>query len=142
MSCEDLDNPSVLTVCVVCTDTAAGEDGIGVGGELLAQLETLLADHAWCDRVRLVKHRCLMACTEGCVVSLTARGKMQYLLGRLSADRTLAAQVLDFAAMHADSITGITQNHEWPPLMAMHIIGRIPPVDPVDADWNDEGCNL
>ncbi len=69
MSSEDLDNPSVLTVCVVCTDTAAGEDGIGVGGELLAQLETLHADHAWCDRVRLVKHRCLMACTEGCVVS-------------------------------------------------------------------------
>ncbi len=56
MSCEDLDNPSVLSVSVVCTDTAAGEDGFGAGGELLAQLEILLADHAWCDRVWFVKH--------------------------------------------------------------------------------------
>ena len=109
---------------------------------LLAHLRALLAEHPYRDRIALKTQRCLMACTDGCVVSVAATGKMQYLLGRMPAEEALAEQLLDFVALFDDAPTGVTPNHEWPPRIAFHFLGRIPPADPVDGDWTDDGCNL
>lgn len=135
--------PSVLTVCGTCADTRhAGEDGLGGGARLQDWISDQLDDHPLQALVTLRRQRCLMSCSEGCVVAAAGRGKMQYLLGRLTATEETAAKTLDFAALHALSITGVVPNHDWPRGLAMHFIGRIPPFDPVDADWRDDGCDL
>lgn len=135
--------PVHLTVCASCIDThCEGEEGIGGGGKLHALMEAQLAEHPYRPHIKLESHRCLMACAQGCTVSVCSKGKMKYLLGNLAADDNMAAQILDFAAMYFDSVTGVTPNHEWPGTIGMHFLGRIPPVDPVEGDWSDEGCNL
>lgn len=136
--------PARLTVCTLCTDTSAsGEAGIGAGAQLLKQLRDLLPDHPAKDRVEIQPYRCLMSCSEGCVVSLAQPGKMQYLLGRLPATAEKTAELLDFAALYTVSPTGIVPNHRWPGGLAMHFLGRIPPLQPnPNADWNQNGCDL
>lgn len=138
------DKPSVLTVCATCTDTAvSGEAGIGGGGRLYELLRQQLENHPAMPRVELRSTRCLMACTEGCVVSLAQSGKMQYLLGRLPAELNCAREVLDFAVLYAKSPTGVVPNHLWPGTLSLRFLGRIPPPRPdPDADWRDDGCNL
>ncbi|WP_282610414.1 DUF1636 domain-containing protein [Pelagibius sp. Alg239-R121] len=135
--------PTKLTICSTCLDTScAGEAGIGGGGKMFAMLEEKHREHPDKDAVELVALRCLMACTEGCVVTVAAEGKMQYLLGRLPAEDGVAEQLLDFAVLHARSETGVTENHNWPPKIRSNFLGRIPPPASMDVDWNDEGCNL
>lgn len=83
-----------------------------------------------------------MACTEGCAISVASPGKMKYLLGRLPANEERVEQILDFAATYADSAFGVTPNHEWPPLIQQHFLGRIPPTDLAVEDWDELGANL
>lgn len=131
-------------VCTICTDTnASGEAGIGGGAQLYNQLCDQLDDHPVKNRVEIQTYRCLMACSEGCVVSLAQPGKMQYLLGRLPAMTEKATELLDFAALYTLSPTGIVPNHRWPGGLAMHFLGRIPPLQPnPDANWTQNGCDL
>lgn len=132
-----------LTVCATCIDThCGGEAGLGGGAKLHAILETQLADHPYKGAIKILSQRCLMACAQGCAVTVASRGKMKYILGNLPADENMAAQILDFAALYSEAPTGVTPNHEWPGTIGMHFLGRIPPVDPVEGDWNDEGSNL
>lgn len=138
------EDKTILTVCATCTDTAvSGEAGIGGGVRLRDLLQLQLEDHPAADRITLRTTRCLMACTEGCVVALAEAGKMQYLLGRLPADEASARELLDFAALYADSPTGVVPNHLWPGALGLRFLGRIPPprFDP-RADWRDDGCDL
>ena len=136
--------PAHLTVCAICTDTSAsGEAGIGGGEQLYQQLYEQLTKHSAKNWVELRPYRCLMACSEGCVVALAQPGKMQYLLGRLPATTETADNLLDFAALYAASPTGIVPNHRWPGALAMHFLGRIPPLQPnPDAVWTQNGCDL
>ncbi|MFQ5562339.1 MAG: DUF1636 domain-containing protein [Parvularculaceae bacterium] len=132
-----------LTVCATCLDTSkSGDEGVNGGGVLYGMIENVLETHPYRDRIELIPQRCLMACSNGCVASVASEGKMQYLLGRMPAENDVAAQLVDFAAMYADAPTGVTANHEWPDKLAMFFLGRIPPVNPVDADWAEDGCNL
>lgn len=136
-------SPVKLTVCATCADTTkSGEEGLGGGAAFASLLKALLAEHPYSDRIELHTQRCLMACTDGCAASVASTGKMQYLLGRMPADHGMAEQLLDFAALYGDAPTGVTANHEWPPRIGFHFLGRIPPADPVDGDWNEDGCNL
>lgn len=140
----DREKPRVqLTVCATCTDTSiAGEAGLGAGARVLSMLRAALADADAEDAVKINVQRCLMACTEGCVATIAAEGKMQYLLGRLKPDEKLARSIIEFCAMYDASPTGVTPNHEWPGTLALHFLGRIPPPNPAEADWRDDGCNL
>lgn len=133
-----------LAVCAICTDTnASGEAGIGGGETLHQQLCDQLAKHPAKRWVELRPYRCLMACSEGCVVTFAQPGKMQYLLGRLPATAEKAANLLNFAALYTASPTGIVPNHRWPAGLAMHFLGRIPPLQPnPDANWTQHGCDL
>lgn len=134
---------ALLTVCLACADTTeSGEDGLGGGASLHTILERLHDAHPFRHRVEIRTQRCLMACSNGCVASVSAPGKMQYLLGRMPAEPALAEQLLDFAVLYDDAETGIVANHRWPPRIGLHFLGRIPPADPVDADWRDDGCDL
>lgn len=135
---------AILTVCSTCTDTAAaGEAGIGGGARLLALLTERHADAPQRERVEIRGNRCLMACTEGCIVALSQPGKMQYLLGRWPAEADSADAILAFAQQYAASASGVVPNADWPPLVAMRFLGRIPPTDPAaGVDWRDDGCDL
>jgi predicted metal-binding protein len=136
--------PVRLTVCVICTDTSSGgEAGIGAGEQLHRQLCDALAGHPARDCIEIQPYRCLMACSEGCLVSVAQPGKMQYLLARLSATAEKSAELLDFAALYVESPTGIVPNHLWPGGLALHFHGRIPPLQPnPDAVWTQNGCDL
>lgn len=145
MALKDMSQTTVhLTVCNICTDTTqSGEAGIGGGSRLHELLLAQLAGHPYRDRLNIQTLRCLMACSEGCVVSLAQPGKMQYLLGRLPADTDMAAQILEFAGQYAESPTGVVPNHLWPDTLGLHFLGRIPPLEPnPDSDWSEQGCNL
>lgn len=83
-----------------------------------------------------------MSCTEGCSISIASPGKMKYLLGRLPANDEIVEQILDFAAIYADSALGVSPNHEWPPLIQQHFLGRIPPTNLDSEDWNELGAHL
>ena len=83
-----------------------------------------------------------MACTEGCVLSIGQRGKFKYLIGRLTDDPRVIEQVLDFAVLYGETAMGVMPNHEWPPLLAQHILARIPPCEPRDPGWTDSGAHL
>lgn len=132
-----------LTICATCADTSrSGEDGLGGGAALHQMIKAHLAEHPNGDRIALKTQRCLMACAEGCVASVAGRGKMQYLLGRMPVDPALVEQIVDFAALYDAAPTGVAPNHLWPPRMALHFLGRIPPTDPVAGDWSQEGCDL
>ena len=133
-----------LSVCSLCTDTScSGEAGIGGGSTFLKLLQQALDSSHVKQIVQLQPTRCLMGCTDGCLVSIAQQGKMQYLLGRLPAQQDKADMVIEFTAMYANSITGIVPNHEWPDNLAVHFIGRIPPLEPnPEGDWSGEGCDL
>lgn len=136
--------PACLTVCTICTDTRLeGESGIGGGQQLYTQLCERLTEHPAKEAIVIQSYRCLMACSEGCMAAIAQAGKMQYLLGRLPATPEKAAELLDFAGLYIASPTGIVPNHRWPGALAMHFLGRIPPLQPnSDADWNQNGCDL
>ena len=138
------DAPDVyLTVCATCLDSnCGGEAGLGGGEKIYALLERQMADHPFRSRFRLRKRRCLMACSDGCVLAIASTGKMKYLLGRLPASEDAAAQVLDFAALYCNSETGVTPNHAWPGTIGMNFLGCIPPTDSGEGDWEDEGSDL
>ena len=133
-----------LCVCSLCTDTTVGgEEGIGGGDKFLHLIQEALQSSSAQPVVELQPTRCLMGCSEGCMVSVAGAGKMQYLLGRFPADRDKAVMLAKFVEMYANSITGIVPNHEWPGDLALHFIGRIPPLEPnPDGDWSGQGCDL
>ena len=130
----------------MCTDTTiSGEQGIGGGGRLQRMLRDLLADSAFRDDVQIKPYRCLMACSDGCVVTFAQPGKMQYLLGRLPAEEGKARELVEFAGQYAASPSGIVPNHRWPGTLGFHFLGRLPPLRPnPDVDWAQqlESCDL
>lgn len=144
MSAPPKQPPVRLTVCTICTDTGTGsEAGIGGGGRLHGLLYDRLTGHAAANAVEIDAYRCLMACPEGCVASVAQPGKIRYLLGRLPATDDKALELLDFAALYHASPTGIVANHRWPGTLAMHFLGRIPPLSPnPEGDWTQTGCDL
>lgn len=133
-----------ITLCGICTDTCeAGEAGIGGGARLYEKTLARLADSNAGDQVSVRSWRCLMACPDGCVASVGAPGRMQYLLGRLPASDEVADALLSFAVLYAQSPTGIIPNHTWPSALVMNFMGRLPPIQPNrDADWTQTGCDL
>lgn len=86
--------------------------------------------------------RCLMSCSEGCAISIASPGKMKYLLGRLPATAEIAIQLLDFAALYRNAPFGVVSNHKWPPLIGPHFLGRIPPTELDNDDWDEFGSDL
>ncbi|HXH02575.1 MAG TPA: DUF1636 domain-containing protein [Candidatus Competibacteraceae bacterium] len=116
-----------LYVCQTCTDTTCpGAAGMGGGGRLRDHLLAALREHPAAEAVRLHPTNCLMACTEGCNVALSAPGRMQYVLGRFPASAESAAAILDYAALYAASPDGTVPYRQWPEAVKGHFLARIP----------------
>lgn len=142
MATRQLEKVHIFT-CDTCIDTTdAQSDGLGAGVNLSRVIKYFLAEPPYRDRLVASEVRCLMACTEGCVLSIGQSGKFKYLLGRLTDDPRLIEQVLDFAVMYGETDMGVVPNHEWPPLLTQHILARIPPCEPRDPTWTDMGAHL
>ncbi len=132
-----------ISTCETCIDTTKSDcDGLGCGAKLSSMIREKLAEEPYRDRLEASETRCLMACTEGCMLAIAQRGKFKYLVGRLNDDPDLVEQVLDFAVQYGESEMGVTPNHEWPPRLAQHIIARIPPCEPRNPEWSDLGAHL
>lgn len=132
-----------ISTCETCIDTTKSDcDGIGCGSKLACMIRDKSVKEPYRDRLEAAGTRCLMACTEGCTLTIAQRGKFKYLIGRLTDDPDLLEQVLDFAMQYDESEMGVTPNHEWPPRLAQHIIARIPPCEPRNPEWSDLGAHL
>ena len=132
-----------ITVCGTCVDGGvSGEAGIGGGERMHALLQKHQAGHPMAADVVVAQHRCLMACARGCAISVATRGKVRYLLGDLPVNDNAAAQIVDFAVLYGQSASGMIENHAWPGQIEQYFLGRIPPIEPTDPAYSDEGAHL
>lgn len=119
--------PVVITVCTSCkyAPTAAFDTTGTTGGEILA---AALAEGAGTPSgdPRIIRHECLWACGESCVVLIQAAGKTGYLAGRFEAGAAAAGAILDWAAAYGRSAEGAVPYAQWPDGMKGHFIARIP----------------
>ncbi|APB33043.1 Putative metal-binding protein [Gloeomargarita lithophora Alchichica-D10] len=124
---------STLFVCTTCGST--WEDGKRIGtsaGEFLFQdLQSALANTG----VTLQSVKCLSACLNACAVAITAPGKFSYILGQLPAQDQRVATVqalVQLAQSHLEKSDGFVPYGERPELLKNRILGRIPPLVPVN----------
>ncbi len=110
---------AVLHVCVTCRAGRTLADGEVPPGallhEALIRAETSAA-------IRDVK--CLAACERGCAAAIEAPGKWRVLLGNL--DASLAADLLDYAALYDASPTGMVLPSKRAPSLRHAVLGRLP----------------
>jgi predicted metal-binding protein len=119
--------PVDITVCTTCKyqPTAPFDAKARSGGELLAEALAAGAGNR-SGAVRVIRHECLWACRQSCVVLIQAAGKTGYLAGRFEADAAAAKAILDWAAAYGRSADGAVPYAEWPEGVKGHFIARIP----------------
>ncbi|MEM6452211.1 MAG: DUF1636 domain-containing protein [Cyanobacteria bacterium P01_D01_bin.105] len=89
--------PTTLFVCSLCRFSAEerSRDGIAGGQYLINELQQALAERDLQTTVRLEPVRCMAACQQPCNVSLTAPGKLTFILSCVSPENG-AATVAEF----------------------------------------------
>ncbi|MDP1731527.1 MAG: DUF1636 family protein [Devosia sp.] len=103
--------------------TAALDTGGRTGGEVLAaSLKAAASDRI--DAPRIIRHECLRACRDSCVLLIQRAGKTGYLAGRFEAGA--AAAILDWSTAYAESSDGAVPYAQWPDRMKGYFIARIP----------------
>lgn len=119
-----------ITVCDTCRRPEAepvGPDSDRTCGRRLAALvETAAAAGAGGVAVR--RHSCLMGCTRACNVVVQAEGKTAYSLGGFAPDTEAADAIVDWAALHAASETGVVPYRSWPKGVKGRFVSRHPPL--------------
>lgn len=115
-----------LTVCETCKrdEWRAGEET--TSGEALAALVEACVPADGSVSVR--RHACLMGCSRACNVAVQAQGKMAYTLGGLEPTEEVARGLLDWAALHAASDSGVVAYRSWPAAVKGHFVTRHPPL--------------
>lgn len=118
----------ILHVCQTCADTVnAGAAGVGGGKRLLEALRLAVSQHPLAGQVHLAPVNCLMACSEGCNVALSAPNKTCYVLGRWAANADSVATILQYLELYAASPDGDLPLRTWPEAARGHCVARIPP---------------
>ncbi|MGF1501375.1 MAG: DUF1636 family protein [Paracoccaceae bacterium] len=119
--------PTTLTVCTTCraADRKALTEEPACGEAFLDEIERA---HSGDGGVEIRPVQCLMGCDRACNVAVSAPGKMTYVLGRFVPGPEAAAAVLAYAALHAQSDTGVVPFRQWPPAVKGHFVARVPPV--------------
>lgn len=112
-----------ITVCETCKregwDAALGA---ATDGEHLAILvETAARAH---PNLAVRRHACLMGCTRACNVAVQGAGKLAYTLGAFEPTPSAADAICAWAALHADSDTGIVPYRQWPEGVKGHFVTR------------------
>ena len=72
---------------------------------------------------------CLMGCEHGCNVAISADGKLAYVLGSFEPDADAATALVEYAAGHAKSESGVVPFKQWPQGVKGHFVARIPPLE-------------
>ena len=114
-----------ITVCITCKrdDWQAGTAETS-GERLASEIEAHAAD----GRVAVRRHACLMGCSGACNVAVQAQGKMAYTLGGFAPGPEAAAGIVEWAALHAESESGVVAYRSWPPAVKGHFVSRHPPL--------------
>lgn len=120
-----------ITVCETCKreDWRAGEPE--TSGERLAALIEAGADAdsgPGGGAVVVRRHACLMGCVRACNVAVQAPGKIAYTLGGFAPEERAARAILDWAALHAASETGVVAYRSWPEAVKGRFVTRHPPL--------------
>lgn len=118
---------TTVFVCTTCRQPHLREakQGDPCGEALLAHVEAAAEGAA---EVRVVPVACVMGCEHGCNVALRADNKFGYVLGRFRPEAGDAAAIVEYAAKHAQSDTGVVAYRAWPEGVKGHFIARIPPL--------------
>lgn len=113
---------AVLHVCTTCRgQTPAEPEGPRPGSQLAAALQAEPCPEG--VEIRLVE--CLSACTQGCSVALSFKGKWSYVYGRLTPQD--APAILAGAAAYAGTADGLVPWRERPEIFRKQSLARIPP---------------
>lgn len=119
-----------ITICDTCKRDGWAESGASVtDGERLAAL----VERAVCDAAAMVRtrrHSCLMGCDRGCNVTIQGPGKLAYTLGNFAPEAEAAEAIAGYAALHAQSGTGVVPYRQWPAGVKGHFVTRHPPLPP------------
>lgn len=117
---------TVITICDTCKregwDAASGR----TDGEALAELVEAAA--AAMPDVKTRRHSCLMGCDRACNITVQATGKMNYTLGRFDPEAEAAQAIVEYAAKHAATETGVVPYRDWPQPIKGHFVTRHPPI--------------
>jgi predicted metal-binding protein len=113
---------AILHICTTCKGIAPAEANETRPGAQLFQAITA----APCpEGVEIRGVECLSACTQGCSVALSDKGKWSYVYGRLTPED--APQILAGAAAYAKAADGLVPWRERPEIFRKQSLARIPP---------------
>jgi predicted metal-binding protein len=117
---------SWITICDTCKrDGWAETDMARTDGEALAEL--IEAAAAGTD-LRTRRVSCTMGCDRACNITVQARDKMCYSIGTFEPTADAAAAIVEYAAKHAASETGVVPYREWPQGVKGHFVSRHMPL--------------
>lgn len=117
----------MITVCDTCAFAPEQKLRDGeTGGEIFAALIEAAALRAPSLSVR--RFSCLMGCERHCNAAISAEGKITYVLGKFEPTPDAAEAVVAFAALHAESETGVVPFRRWPAGVKGHFVSRVPPL--------------
>ena len=125
--------PTTLFVCSLCRFSAQerSRDGMAGGQYLIDQLQQALAARALQATVHLEPVRCMARCKQPCNVSLTAPGKLTFILSDVSPDNG-AATVAEFCQQYTESVNGRVPYGERAPEIRQATAFVLPPL-PTDS---------
>lgn len=119
---------ATITVCDTCNFAPEQKlcDGRS-GGEIFAEaVEAAARAH---PELRVRRFSCLMGCERHCNAALSAPGKMTYVLGKFEPTPEAAAALTEYAALYANSETGVVAYRQWPQGVKGHFVSRTPPLE-------------
>lgn len=113
---------ATLFVCTTCRAGQPVVDGQPVAG---ARLYSALLESPLPPGVTIAPVECLSACSNGCVIVLSAPACWSYVYGRLSQDD--ANDILAGAAAYAATSDGLVPWRERPLIFRKQSLARLPP---------------
>jgi len=116
---------TTIFVCDTCRYSAEEKyHGEKTGGEMLAEHVEAIAEGQ--RELRVARVSCTMGCERHCNVSVTAPGKLTYVIGRFAPEREAAEAIVEYAQLHAAAETGQVPFRQWPQGVKGHFVARIP----------------
>ena len=116
---------TTIFVCDTCRYSVEEKTLDGkTGGEMLAEHVEALAQGQ--DDLVVRRVSCTMGCERHCNVSVTAPGKLTYVIGTFTPDREAAQAIVEYAHLHHAAETGQVPFKQWPQGVKGHFVARIP----------------
>ncbi len=116
---------TTIFVCDTCKYSAEEKYlGEKTGGEMLAEHVEAVAEGK--ETVRVKRVSCTMGCERHCNASVTAPGKLTYVIGKFEPTRDSAEAIVEYAQLHAAAETGQVPFKQWPQGVKGHFVARIP----------------